>query len=78
MSNGDDQQQANCILGVCCDAQKRRYALAEKIEHDLHLSEHDAKRVADWINDHYDLAPKDSLVAFKDAIAALARGNPYE
>jgi len=36
--------------------------------------QHEAKVCADWILDTFDLAPKDTLGAFKAEIARLARG----
>ena len=53
-------------------------ALTEVAEHALvFLSHEEAVDVAEWIARNWDLAPKGSLYAFKQAIAKLAKGPAY-
>lgn len=69
----------NCILGICCDAKRRRAALAMRLHAEVpHLGQKDADAVADWINTNYDLAPKGLLNPLKENIAANARAYPYQ
>lgn len=68
----------NCILGICCNPMRRRDALAQRLEDEVHLNKNQAKAVADWINDMFDLAPKDMLQPLYQYIAALARQYPYQ
>jgi hypothetical protein len=68
----------NCILGICCDPKRRRNALAMRLTTELHLGELEAKKVADWFNDNYDLAPHGMLQPLYQYIAALAREYPYQ
>lgn len=72
MSNGD--QQANCILEVCCapHSDEQYHALAEKIRKDLHDVALTPERVAKYILSHYDLAEVGTLSAFKASIARVA------
>ena len=81
MNGGGNDQQQNCILEVCCGGPDSRQveALTAVAQHALpFLSHSQAGEVADWIARNWDLAPKGSLYTFKQAIAKLARGNPYE
>lgn len=80
MSNGDDQQQVNCALEICCggdDNAKQVKALAEILTKNLGPGKHELKMVAASILHSFDLAEKGTLKPFKDSIAKLARGNPY-
>ncbi len=72
-----------CILAVCCPggSAKQREALAEALA-SASVDEPDGigartteRRHADYVLDHFDLAPKGTLDALKAAIAALARGT---
>ena len=67
-----------CILAVCCPggSERQRATLAEAISEAVeYVKPEDARKCADWVIDHFDLAPKDSLVALKGEIARLAKGN---
>jgi len=80
MNGGGNDTQQNCILEVCCGGanSKQVKALAEVAAHALpFLSPEQAGEVADWIARNWDLAPKGTLYAFKQAIAKLARGPAY-
>ena len=72
------EEQECCIIGACCDPQKRMDALQEKIEQDLGFEPHTAKKIAKWIREHYDLAPVGTVQPLIDAIAEMAREYPYE
>ena len=75
-----NDQQANCILEVCCGDpdSKQPKALAQWLRRKVGLDHAVAMHVAAALIAGWDFAPKGSLVAFKTAIAALARGNDYE
>lgn len=86
MSNGDDQQQVNCVLGICCGLDdeptqvdpKQIKALTEILTKNLGPGKHDLKAVAASILHSFDLAERGTLKPFKDSVAKLARGFPYE
>ena len=81
--------RANCILEICCEpgSAQQRAALTDEILHSKCLDlangagglasklDRDvvAESVATWIAETFDLAPKGSLVQFKQTIARLAR-----
>jgi len=65
-----------CILEICCGSEAQDKSLSEKIEAGTTLNKHQAYEAAEWILDHYDLAPHGSLVQFKRTIAKLARTYP--
>lgn len=71
MSNG----AVCCILGVCCppESPSQRVALAQELEHDTGVPMEYCETVAAQILKDYDLAPKGTLQAFKDAIAKMVR-----
>lgn len=76
---GSDAQQ-NCALEICCGGadSKQVKALTDIAHHALpFLSHEEANEVADWIARNWDLAPKGTLYAFKQAIAKLAKGSTY-
>ena len=80
MNGGGNDTQQNCILEVCCGGanSKQKEALTDVAKHALpFLSQSEAMEVADWIVRNWDLAPKGSLYAFKQAIAKLAKGPAY-
>lgn len=80
-NGGGSDSQANCILEVCCGGpnSKQVHALTEVASHALpFLSLDEARQVAEWIARNWDLAPKGTLYAFKQAIAKLAKGPAYE
>ena len=83
LNGGGSDQEANCILSVCCDNSsepdsKRVKTLANVANHALpFLSHAEAGEVAHWIARNWDLAPYGSLYAFKQEIARLARGQAY-
>jgi len=80
MNGGGNDQQQNCILEVCCGGpnSKQVKALTDVAEHALpFLSHEQAGEVAEWIARNWDLAPKGTLYAFKQAIAKLAKGPAY-
>lgn len=72
MSNGG---RPCCLLGVCCAAVERRGEFVKELVHDLDHTEAQAAAVADWILEHFDLAPKGTLQPLVDAIADLARAT---
>ena len=75
-NGGNGDQVQNCVLEVFCGGDDRQErALARLIRHDLDTIT--AETVAHWIATHYDLAPKNSLYAFKQEIARLAKGPAY-
>lgn len=71
----------NCILAVCCppDSDGQREALAEEIKKyfgwDDSMTAYQVSPdvIAGFVLENFDLAPKGSLQAFKDAIRDLAR-----
>lgn len=67
----------NCILAVCCpeDSPEQLAALTRFLESNGATNAEGAAMV---ILKHFDLAPKDSLRALKDAISELARGANYQ
>lgn len=78
MANG----QRNCILWICCPpgSEQAVEALAKEIREALGWSadsagDHagSARSVASWVLENFDLAPKGSLQAFKDAVRDHAR-----
>ena len=81
MNGGGNDQQANCILEVCCGGatSKQVEALTEVAAHEFPwMTPGQAKQVAEWVCRNWDLAPKGTLYAFKQAIARLAKGPAYE
>lgn len=75
-----DEEEANCILGVCCepDGPKQQKAMTAWLERKTMLSHHEAKGVAMALLLGWDFAPKGLLQPFKDYVAARAREFPYE
>lgn len=71
---------ANCILAVCCPPGSARQVrtLAGVLVHDGVCEAAYAPKVAQWIVDTFDLAPKGTLQDFKGMIAALAREQSAE
>jgi hypothetical protein len=67
--------EACCILGVCCPpgSAAQRKALAKELASGANIDADAAARVADLILDHFDLAPQDSLRAFKAEIVRHAQ-----
>jgi len=72
-----------CILAVCCPggSDRQRQALADALEM-ASLDEPNGigarsieRRYADWVLDHFDLAPKGTLDPLKEEIARMAKGN---
>lgn len=60
---------------MCCPPEKAREVFAQYLaEKNLTTPQ----LVAEFIFDHFDLAPKGTLQPLKDAIAALARGDSYK
>jgi hypothetical protein len=81
MNGGGSDQQANCVLEVCCGGpnSKQVKALTDVAQHAIPtLTAHQAEEVAEWIARNWDLAPKGTLYDFKQAIAKLAKGPAYE
>lgn len=66
----------NCILAVCCPplSAGQHEALSKFL---TERGIENSNDVAAVILKHFDLAPQGSLQPFKDAIAALARGEHY-
>lgn len=72
-----------CILAVCCPggSDRQRQALADALEGaqldaEGGIGERSRERVyADWVLDHFDLAPKGTLDPLKEQIARLAKGG---
>lgn len=66
--------QKNCVLEICCGASNANEMLTSLLVEDGVCAEPDeAKRVAKWVNKHFDLAEKGTLTAFKKSIARLAK-----
>ena len=64
----------NCVLEVCCGASNASDGLANlMLEHGVCSEQDEAKRVAKWINKHFDLAEKGTLAPLKKSIARLAK-----
>lgn len=72
------EAQECCIIGACCDRQKRVDRLASFIEADLGFSADDSERIARWIRKHYDLTPPGLIQPLIDVVAEMAREYPYE
>jgi hypothetical protein len=73
------EQEACCIIGACCDKQKRIQALADKMVADLGTTAADALTIATWIRANWDLAPAGLLQPVIDNVAANVRAYPeYE
>lgn len=72
------EQTECCILGICCDDVKRVDALAQKLADETSLNEHQAEVAAQFMRDHYDLAPKGTIQPLIDLVAAEAREYPYQ
>ena len=74
-----DDQQANCVLEVCCGKDgKQLQALTAVLRDEAGLDPTHALNAATWLVTNLDFAPKGTLFAFKQRIAYYARGNPYE
>lgn len=67
-----------CIIGACCDRQKRVEALAQKIQDEVGLPPQTAMDMARWIRKHYDLAPAGTIQPLIDVVAEMAREYPYQ
>jgi hypothetical protein len=75
----DDTLDQCCAIGLCCDKDKRRVALAKLIAEAAHLDPKQAKHVADYLHDTFDLVPKRlGLGDFLKEYAEMAREHPYE
>ena len=72
------EQTENCILEICCNPTKATSALATRVHLELGVPQHKANDIAEWIKANWDLAPKDSLKAFIENVAANARDYNYE
>lgn len=77
-----DEQQANCILGICCCeencAEKRRHALAAVIHAGLGHGPYTAAQIADFMLNTFDFAEHGTLEPLFKSVAKLARGKAYE
>ncbi len=73
MSNGE----VCCILGVCCppDSATQVSSFANELAKDTGAPAEYCAKIAAQVLKDYDLAPKGSLQAFKDHIAAMVRGQ---
>lgn len=72
------EEEACCILEICCGGPAQETALTGKIARELRLDDLAAKKVAKWILANYDLAPQGTLSTFKHDLAALARTYPAQ
>jgi hypothetical protein len=78
------EQEACCIIGACCDKQKRIQALADQIQADLtakgiHITDAVAMAMATAIRTRYDLAPAGLLQPLIDNVSENVRAYPeYE
>jgi hypothetical protein len=72
--------EACCILGICCPpaSESQRAALAAKMATDLTVPVTECRPYADWVIDHFDLAPVSTLRRYAAAIAALVRHDDAE
>lgn len=69
-----------CILLVCCGGhgeRRAKAALSTKLQADAGLDTVAADKAAAWILDTFDLAPKDALNPYREAVAEMAREYPY-
>lgn len=62
MSNGE----VCCILGLCCPPAAARTALVKELVKASGAETAYAEKCADYVLEHFDLAPHGSLQAFKD------------
>jgi hypothetical protein len=64
-----------CILGICCPplAAKQRKTLADEMARAVGCDPDDARKMADWVLETFDLAPVGSLTDFKAAIKKAAK-----
>jgi hypothetical protein len=70
-----------CILGVCCPpgSDRQRDTLAAELSQAVNYLEPDkARQCADWIVDHFDLAPPGSLDALKGALVRMVKAGAKE
>ncbi len=75
-----DNSEINCILEVCCggdDEAKQIRAFAQLIHREIQ-GPLTPGVVAEWAIGRFDFAEKGTLKPFKDSIALLARGFPYQ
>lgn len=79
MTNGADQQC--CAADICCGGTRATDALASMIQAGVHgVSEHQAREIAAYIRQKFDLLPKAyGLATVVQAIAGAVRAHPeYE
>jgi hypothetical protein len=78
----DDQQDACCIIGLCCggdDGKKQTDALAQWLKHYVGGLDHGVRQhLATVLLAGWDFAPKGSLVELKRTLGAMARAYPYK
>jgi hypothetical protein len=73
------EEQACCIIGACCDVDKRTQELADKMVADLGVDPALALKIATWTRANWDLAPAGLLQPLIDNVAANVRAYPkYE
>lgn len=66
----------NCLLSICCPPE-RQMEVMTKLLTEQGVDALAAESAAKVICAHFDLAPKDTLQPFIQAIAKLARGANY-
>lgn len=69
-----DTQEYCCASGVCCDYDKRRKALAKLLTEHTSTSHEDAREIADFIHDSFDLLPK---AAGLEDVVKYIQAHPY-
>jgi hypothetical protein len=72
-----DEFGPNCLLGVCCPPVNQESVLANMIDSHFGWTAHPgdnavAREVANFILDHFDLAPKDSITPLLRLAGKLA------
>ncbi len=69
-----DTQEYCCAAGVCCDLDKRLNAMTQLLLTRVHLTPADARSVATFLNDNFDLLPK---AAGLRSVVAYIQAHPY-
>jgi hypothetical protein len=70
-----DEFGPNCLLGICCPPASQRDVLAAAIAKTFarDVEPANAKLIAHWLLDHFDLVPKDSITPLLQLAGKLVR-----
>ena len=74
----DDQQEANCILGISCGKDGKQLQALTKWLQKRGLDHAQARHIGTELLQSWDFMPHGTTTALKAEIAEYARGNPYE